>query len=222
MEVTKSQYHASFMRLAAELDVARQTAASNCVYLSTLRKHFLVLESDSATLAEVLDATIRATHTLALVWKHAPHYTETPRLVLLFHKIGNALVTQVRCWRAVLHPALLTGRSHATNHTPTQARRFMSHESILRTKPIEGLALINDAVTLLTTFKSAFFAAKSRLNSSKPDRAWRMQTSALFPRVDAMLDRCNDLAYVLQAVLSFSTLDGIEIGGVKVRSSSFV
>lgn len=72
---------------------------------------------------------------------------------------------------------------------------------------------------MLTSFKDAFFEGRTRSLTEVPSRPWKMQNKALFPRVDAMLERCFDLEYLLVAVQSLADLAVLEIGGIKVRAS---
>ena len=66
------------------------------------------------------------------------------------------------------------------------------------------------------TFKSIYFDYKSRANNEVPNNPWRIQNTALFPRLDSFLERCHDLLDLCKTVVQFQKLEKIEIGGNKV------
>jgi hypothetical protein len=53
-----------------------------------------------------------------------------------------------------------------------------------------------------------------------PQNPWRIQNTALFPRLDAFLERCHDLLDLCKTVVQFQRLERIEIGGNKGRTLS--
>ena len=68
------------------------------------------------------------------------------------------------------------------------------------------------------TFKSIYFDYKSKANVEVPQNPWRVQNTALFPRLDAFLERCHDLLDLCKTVVQFTRLEKIEIGGNKGRT----
>ena len=63
-------------------------------------------------------------------------------------------------------------------------------------------------------------AVRSRANNEVPQNPWRIQNTALFPRLDAFLERCHDLLDLCKTVVQFQRLERIEIGGNKGRTLS--
>ena len=61
--------------------------------------------------------------------------------------------------------------------------------------------------------KSVYFDYKSRANTEVPQNPWRIQNTALFPRLDSFLERCHDLLDLCKTVVQFQKLERIEIGG---------
>ena len=70
------------------------------------------------------------------------------------------------------------------------------------------------------TFKSVYFDYKSRANNEVPTNPWRLQNTALFPRLDSFLERCHDLLDLCKTIVQFQKLERIEIGGNKGRTLS--
>ena len=58
-------------------------------------------------------------------------------------------------------------------------------------------------------------AGKSSLQV--PANPWRVQSSAIFSRLDVFMERCHDVLEVCNTSLQFSRLERVEIGGSKVR-----
>ena len=52
---------------------------------------------------------------------------------------------------------------------------------------------LKTTLRVMGTFKSVYFDYKSRANTEVPQNPWRIQNTALFPRLDAFLERCHDL-----------------------------
>ena len=65
-----------------------------------------------------------------------------------------------------------------------------------------------------------YFDYKSRANQEVPHNPWRIQNTALFPRLDSFLERCHDLLDLCKTVVQFQKLERIEIGGNKGRTLS--
>lgn len=58
-------------------------------------------------------------------------------------------------------------------------------------------------------------AGKSSLQV--PSNPWRVQSSAVFGRLDAFMGRCHDVLDVCNSTLQFNRLERVEMGGSKVR-----
>ena len=88
---------------------------------------------------------------------------------------------------------------------------------LMQMEPQEAVDKLRQTVRVLTTFKSYYFDNKARTLEETPNNPWKFQNSALFGRLDAFLDRCNDVLNLSQTALQFHKLERVEIGGTKVR-----
>eukprot|EP00965_Chrysotila_dentata_P159824 5279551-Pleurochrysis_carterae.AAC.1 len=70
------------------------------------------------------------------------------------------------------------------------------------------------------TFKSVYFDYKSRASNEAPSNPWRVQNTALFPRLDSFLERCHDLLDMFKTIVQFQKLEKVEVGGNKGRTLS--
>ena len=86
----------------------------------------------------------------------------------------------------------------------------------MQMEPQEAVDKLRVTVRVLAAFKSYYFDNKARTLDVTPLNPWKFQNSALFGRLDAFLDRCNQLLDFSQTALQFHKLERIEIGGTKV------
>ncbi len=90
----------------------------------------------------------------------------------------------------------------------------------MQMEPQEAVDKLRQTVRVLSAFKSYYFDNKTRTLEETPNNPWKFQNSALFGRLDAFLDRCNDVLNLSQTALQFHKLERVEIGGTKVWSSA--
>ena len=115
-----------------------------------------------------------------MIWKHSRFYNTPARLVVLMREICNDLIRQ--------------------------ARLFVSPEQIFEMEPQEAVERLMVTLKVCGTFKSVYFDYKSRANSEVPQNPWRIQNTALFPRLDSFLERCHDLLDLCKTKPSTDTL----------------
>ena len=106
------------------------------------------------------------------------------------------------------------------NDLIAQARAFVSPDQLFEIEAQEAVERLMITLKVCGTFKSVYFDYKSRANNEVPHNPWRIQNTALFPRLDAFLERCHDLLDLTKTVVQFTRLEKIEIGGNKGRSLS--
>ncbi len=89
-------------------------------------------------------------------------------------------------------------------------------------EPQEAVDKLRQTVRVLSAFKSYYFDNKARTLEETPNNPWKFQNSALFGRLDAFLDRCNDVLNLSQTALQFHKLERVEVGGTKVSGSECI
>lgn len=185
LELTKSTYYPAFTRLVKEVELARLEANSNVKYLKPLKRYFekLSLSDDFAELHTIFKPMM---HLVMLIWKHSKYYNTPSRLVILIREICNDIIMQ--------------------------SRKFVSGEEILKDEPQSAVDKLKLILRVCGSFKSYYFDYKSKSNAETPDNPWRFQNSALFGRLDAFLERCNDILDLMQIILQFQKLEKVEIG----------
>ncbi|KAA0169508.1 hypothetical protein FNF27_06933 [Cafeteria roenbergensis] len=63
--------------------------------------------------------------------------------------------------------------------------------------------------------QSAFFDVKARSQLEIPGNPWRLRTSAVFARVQGLVDRCHDLLELARTSQHFASLETLFVGGPK-------
>ena len=66
------------------------------------------------------------------------------------------------------------------------------------------------ALDVSAKFKEAYFEYKAKANNT-----WNITTNALFIRLDAFMERCQDIMHFTQTIVQFNKLSKIDIGGTK-------
>jgi dynein heavy chain, axonemal len=64
-----------------------------------------------------------------------------------------------------------------------------------------------------TKFKDAYFDYKA-----KSMNAWKISTNALFVRLDAFAERCQDIMHLTGAISQFNKIQKIEIGNTRGKA----
>mmetsp|Transcript_26845 Transcript_26845/g.4867 ORF Transcript_26845/g.4867 Transcript_26845/m.4867 type:complete len:262 (+) Transcript_26845:882-1667(+) len=149
---------------------------------------FNTLVDDSQELIELEKIFVPVMHTILLIWNHSEYYNTPARLVVLIREICNAIITQACNY--------LSGPDIFT---------FIENEEAAIAA--EKLSLILD---IIAKFKEAYYEYKSRANDT-----WNITTNALFVRLDAFAERCQDIQHLTNTIVQFMKLDKIDIGGTK-------
>ena len=197
LDLTKSTYCSPFNRLCREVTAACEEAVDNQKYLATLKDHLEKLAQGAVdseafkTLTELFRPII---HMIMLVWKHSKFYNKPARLVVLMREICNDLIRQ--------------------------ATAYVDPGQLFECEPQEAVDRLMVTLKVCGTFKSVYFDYKSRANNEVPQNPWRIQNTALFPRLDSFLERCHDLLDLTKTIVQFQKLEKIEIGGNKGRTLS--
>lgn len=189
LEQNKSTYTGPFSKQQKEVSIAREEARENWIYLQTLDGLFReLITGTGGDLNEVADLFVPIMHTILLIWKHSQHYNTPSRLVVLIREICNAIIA--RCRDYIDGPAILA----AIASDDTQ----LAHEK---------LAV---ALDVCARFKEAYFEYKAKAKNQ-----WKITTNALFVRLDAFSERCQDIMHLTSTIIQFSKLEKIEIGNTK-------
>jgi dynein heavy chain len=192
LEQNKSTYTGPFSKLQKEVQIARDEARENSYYLETLSKLFDELIGSTVTDAEQLtalaDLFVPIMHTILLIWTYSQHYNTPSRLVVLIREICNAII--MKC------------------------RQYIDGRQILTMIGADETALAHEQLTVAldvcARFKEAYFEYKSKAKNQ-----WKITTNALFVRLDAFSERCQDIMHLTSTIIQFSKLEKIEIGNTK-------
>jgi len=93
----------------------------------------------------------------------------------------------------------------------------VSHESIdeaiAAENPAEAHGGLATCIEVCASFKEAYFDYKA-----KSKNQWKITTNALFVRLDAFSERCQDIMHLTGTIMQFNKLQKIEIGNTKGKT----
>ena len=130
-------------------------------------------------------------HTILLIWNHSQNYNTPSRLVVLIRQICNAIIKQ--CRGTVDGPKVF--------------------EAIKNEETNDAHQKLTLALDVCSKFKDAYFDYKT-----KSKNQWKISTNALFVRLDAFGERCQDIMHLTGTILQFKKLEKIEIGNTKGKT----
>jgi dynein heavy chain len=192
LEQNKSTYTGPFSKLQKEVQTASAEARENSTYLETLQPLFESLTGSTANGPnDVAELFVPIMHTILLIWTYSPHYNTPSRLVVLIREICNAIIRQCR------------------NHVSGEE----IFGNIRGGEPQAAHNKLTVALDVCSRFKEAYFEYKSKAKNQ-----WKITTNALFVRLDAFSERCQDIMHLTSTIIQFNKLQKIEIGNTKGKT----
>lgn len=191
LEQNKSTYTTPFSKLQKEVQIAQKEANENYKYLKTLENLFGDLVNTSKDLVEISELFVPIMHTILLIWTHSQNYNTPSRLVVLIREICNAIINQCRSY--IDGPKVF--------------------EDIKNEDPGNAHQKLTLALDVCSKFKDAYFDYKA-----KSKNQWKITTNALFVRLDAFSERCQDIMHLTGTIQQFKKLEKMEIGNTKANA----
>ena len=189
LELTKSPYFIAFKALCKEVDAAYAEATDNVNYLKPLQPYFEQL-STPEDFKELPDLFQPIMHILLMVWEHSKYYNSHICLAVLTRQICNDVIEQ--------------------------ARNYVGAEELFAIEPQEAVARLLLALDVCGDLKRCYFQYKALAAKKAPKtQPWDIQSSALFQRLDAFMERCFDLKELCRTVTQFQKLEVVVMGGDK-------
>ncbi len=142
---------------------------------------------------EVGESFVPIMHTILLIWTYSQHYNTPARLLVLIREICNAIIYQCR----------------------QQVDSDKIFGSIKNDDPAEAHHKLSMCMELCAKFKETYYDHKAQAKN-----AWKITPSALFVRLDAFIERCQDIMQLTQTIQQFTKLKKLEIGNTKGKALS--
>ena len=193
LEQNKSTQTSAFSKLQKEVHIARVEADENYKYLQTLEKYFYTLVDTSLDLADVAEYFVPIMHTIMLIYTYSQYYNTPTRLLVLIREICNAIIFQCR----------------------QQIDSDKIFGAIKNDDPSDAHNKLTLCMEFCAKFKEAYYDTKAQATN-----AWKITPSALFVRLDAFIERCQDIMQLTQTIIQFNQLKRIEIGNTKGKAMS--
>ncbi|CEL96675.1 unnamed protein product [Vitrella brassicaformis CCMP3155] len=194
LEQSKSTYTNPFAKLHKEVEDAREEANDNVKFLNTLEPWIQNLMEDTAEFTELPKLFEPIMHLLLLTWKHSKFYNTAARLVVLVRELCNTIIAQA-C-RFINGPQVFS--------------------MIQNEEANDAVDKLDKTLQVCNAFRECYFTYKDK--AEHDGHGWRIQTNALFVRLDAFRERVRDILDFTRTVVQFSKLDKIEIGGTKGKA----
>ncbi|CAD7941439.1 unnamed protein product [Amoebophrya sp. A120] len=192
LEQNKSTYTQPFSRLQKEVEQARDEAIDNDHFLKTLVPFFDVLTNDGADYEKLPNCFDGLLHTILLVWKYSKYYNTPGRLVVLIREVCNVIINQ--SLKYINGPQIFT--------------------LIQNEEAKEAVDKLERTLAICTEFKDRYAMYKD-IAEQQPNGGWKIQSNALFVRLDAFRERCRDILDFTKTIVQFIKLERIDIGGTK-------
>ena len=173
LEQNKSTQTSSFSKLQKEVHIARIEADENYKFLQTLEQYFYKLQDTSQDLPDVAEFFVPIMHTILLIWTYSQHYNTPARLLVLIREICNAIIDQCR----------------------QQVDSDKIFGSIKNDDPFEPHTKLTMCMEFCAKFKEVYYDHKAQANNQ-----WKITPSALFVRLDAFIERCQDIMQLTQTI----------------------
>ena len=193
LEITRSPYWTAFTQLIVRLEEAHAQAQDNCKYLEPLRPHFTaLLQSEFEAVSEHFRPIM---HVLLLVWKHSKYYNTPPALALLLRMLCNDVIDKSREY--------LGGTAELFGAEPKEA--------------VEKIGVVLKVCRQLKA-DYYYYYGLSKTSAGDPANPWikdrgRQSDSSMFARLDAFVQRCEDLLHLCRTAQQFEKLATVVIGG---------
>ena len=167
LALAKSSYIPAFTRLCEEVEHARAEANSNVGYLTVPDKLFGQLAQAEEPLEELGVLFPAIMHSVMLVWIHSPYFNTPARLVVLIRMIANDLVVQ----------GLKQGAS----------------DTLLELEPPEAVEQVKGVLAVCRRLHGEYLEYKNQVAVRCPLNPWRVQSSALFGKLNSFIERAVDV-----------------------------
>ena len=198
-------YGLAFGVVEQDVGHAAESAQHTLGVFVTLRPWFIKISDNKASVNEIIAAIRPAVHTMLLVWQNCKYYRSPKRLASVFQMMSNEIISQAQ---NRVDASLLRENPHTLLPFLKEAIRMCS---MLRGCYLDEKDI---ADTMLTTERNRA-QAKNFAGPAKKLALWPARGDATFSRLNAFIDRCNDLTDIADTTLQYAVLEEMEIGGPK-------
>ena len=188
LELSRSSYYPSFIRIREDVQEALTEASDNNKFLSTLRPHLENLRAyEYPDISQTFPGLL---HTLVLVWTHSIYYPTPAHGVMLIREICDDLINI--------------------------SRNYLDPSSIVSSEPQEATTKLALTMKNLASFRKQYDRCRSVLEKQEdPARRWSFENDVVFDRLQLFADRVSQLQEVMSTIVEFSKLERVEIGGTR-------
>eukprot|EP01012_Entosiphon_sulcatum_P019543 TRINITY_DN24443_c0_g2_i1.p1 TRINITY_DN24443_c0_g2~~TRINITY_DN24443_c0_g2_i1.p1 ORF type:complete len:4685 (-),score=794.60 TRINITY_DN24443_c0_g2_i1:231-14285(-) len=186
LQSTGSSYLSGFRKLLVQLSASVVKAHDLHVHMEALRPLLITLHTSS--FAGLHEAFAPVLHVLALMWFTSNHVTSA-RLISLIRLIVNDIIAI--------------------------SSRYLDGASLLHIEGPEAAEKIRKALRTCGYFKQLLFSYRVQVNVRSRQKQWKFENTHVFSRLDAFMERLQDVDELCNLRAAFSKLETFQIGGNK-------
>ncbi len=178
LELAKSSYVGSFIKLAKQIQDGSRQAENNLKFL-------MVLKDPCHDLADLKPADIpkalpRIINIIRVIWVNSDYYNTGERLNAMFRKLSNEVIR--RCSASVNLDLIFDG--------------FV----------VSSKRSLNECIDCCNSWKEIYSNAQ-RVQEACSNFGWSLDKTAIFAQIDAYVQRCRDLIDICDCEVHFANAD---------------
>lgn len=178
LEVAKSSYVGSFIKLAKQIQDGSRQAENNLKFL-------MVLKDPCHDLADLKPVDIpkalpRIINIIRVIWTNSDYYNTQERLNAMFRKLSNEVIR--RCCSSINLDMIFDGFVVSSKKT------------------------LNESIECCNNWKEIYLNTQ-KMHENCSQYGWSLDRTAIFAQIDAFIQRCKDLIDICDCEVHFANAD---------------
>lgn len=175
LELAKSSYIASFVKLAKQIQDGSKQAENNLKFLLVLKDpcHELA-DCKPAEIAKILP---RILNIIRVIWVNSEYYNTKERLTAMFRKLSNEIIR--RCCASINLDKIFDGYVTSSKKA------------------------LNECIECCTNWKD-MYQNTVRVHERFSKKDWELDKTTIFAQIDAFIQRCKDLIDICDCEVHFA------------------
>jgi dynein heavy chain, axonemal len=164
LDLAKSSYISSFVKLAKQIQDGSKQAENNLKFLMVLKDPCHEL-ADSKP-GEIHRLLPRILNIIRVIWANSDYYNTRDRLTAMFRKLSNEIIR--RCSDSINLDRIFDGYVNSSKK------------------------ILNDCIECCDSWKD-IYANCAKIHQKMSSKGWELDRTTIFAQIDAFIQRCRDL-----------------------------
>lgn len=178
LQLAKSSYVASFIKLAKQIQDGSKQAENNLQFLSILKNPCHDLADTKPV--DIPKALPRIINIIRVIWTNSEYYNTPERLNAMFRKLSNEVIR--RCSDSINLDLIFDG--------------FV----------VSSKTALNESIECCDQYKEIYNNI-AKVHESCGNFGWTLDKTAIFAQIDAFIQRCRDLIDICDCEVHFANAD---------------